>query len=338
MRSIWRLVKRFAGTDIPLLLEGETGTGKELFAKAIHQLSHRSSGPFAPLNCAGLPEALLESELFGYERGAFTGAAGTKPGLFEFADGGTVFLDEVGELPLQAQAKLLRAVETRSIVRLGSRQLRPKVLDFRVVSATNRNLEEAVRRGEFRRDLYHRLSGVVIELPALRERVGDVEHLARSFLARYREVYGKPRLELAPATLEAFQRSPWPGNVRELEHAVAAAAAATDAVIEPQHLGPQLRRRLARMGEDAAGPGPRVEIRVRYPCSLATPVDLKQIKAEIARDAEAQVVAAARRLHHDLTREELAQFLAVDAKTLRHMLRFLQRAPAAAPREAGVSA
>jgi two-component system response regulator HydG len=202
--------------DLSVLIGGETGTGKELLARALHYGSPRAGDPFVEVNCAAIPANLLESELFGHERGAFTGAIAAKPGLFEIAHGGTLFLDEIGALPLELQPKLLRALETRSIRRVGGQQ--PRQVDVRVVAASHVDLGQAVRRGEFREDLYYRLNVVQLVLPPLRDREGDVELLADAFVERIATSYGLPVPDLgaeARATLRAHR---WPGNVRELRN------------------------------------------------------------------------------------------------------------------------
>jgi transcriptional regulator with GAF, ATPase, and Fis domain len=206
------LVERVAPTPSTVLLTGETGTGKDLFARAIHALSPRAAGPWVKINCGALPEPLLESELFGHERGAFTGAVARKLGRFELAHGRTLFLDEVGELPLALQVKLLQVIEEKVFVRVGGRDtLTP---DVRIVAATNRDLEEAVKSRAFRQDLYFRLNVFPVRLPPLRERPGDVLRLADFFLSRA----GSPPDKLAPAARRALEDYSLPGNVRELEH------------------------------------------------------------------------------------------------------------------------
>ena len=203
---------------VTVLLTGETGTGKELIARAIHYEGPRREGPFVDINCAAIPEQLLESELFGHERGAFTGATTSKPGLFEVAHGGTVFLDEIGHLALSLQGKLLRALEERTIRRVGGQ--RPISIDARVIAATHVDLAEAVRKGEFRADLFHRLNVVPLELPPLRRRREDIIPLARHFLARVASDYKLVAPVLTPAGEQVLLDYPWPGNVRELRNAM----------------------------------------------------------------------------------------------------------------------
>jgi len=213
MKEAIRLVERVAPSEASVLITGESGTGKELIAHAIHRLSNRSNGSFIDLNCAAFQESLLESELFGYEAGAFSGAKGRKLGLIELSDGGTLFLDEVTELPAQLQAKLLRAIETRTFFRVGG--VRKVEVDIRIVAATNRNLDSVVADGSFRSDLLYRINGFQIDLVPLRERPEDIEPLARHLL---QQVGGTTPTELDPAALEALSSYNWPGNVRQLKN------------------------------------------------------------------------------------------------------------------------
>ena len=235
LRKVQSAIHRAADTDTTVLLLGESGTGKELFARTLHALSGRSGGPFVAINCAAIPETLLETELFGHEKGAFTGANARKPGRFELAHRGTLFLDEIGDLPLLLQAKILRALEERKFERVGGTH--PLQVDVRVVAATNRNLKQAIASRQFREDLYFRLSVFPIEIPPLRERPGDIELLAQHFVDRFsRELKRRP-LRLALESSEELRRYDWPGNVRELQNCIERAVIlADDEVIHPRHL------------------------------------------------------------------------------------------------------
>jgi DNA-binding NtrC family response regulator len=228
--------QRVAQTEATVLLLGESGTGKELFARAVHHLSPRRDKPFVAINCAAIPETLIENELFGHERGAFTGAGDRRLGKFELAAGGTVFLDEIGELPLAAQSKLLRAIEEKVIDRIGGRA--PVPVNVRIVAATNRDLQQAAETGEFRRDLYFRLAVFPVEIPALRARGDDALLLARHFAAQFgKELRGQPA-RLSEAAVAAIRAHGWPGNVRELENAVERACILADGpMLGPKDLG-----------------------------------------------------------------------------------------------------
>ncbi len=218
MKEVISMLGLVAKREVPVVLTGESGTGKEVLAKAIHALSNRADGPFVPLNCGAIPEALLESELFGYQKGAFTGAVGSKKGLFEEAHGGTLFLDEIGDAPLPIQMKLLRALQDGQVRRLGSTQM--VSFDVRVVVATNRNLEEEIAAGRFREDLYYRLNVVNIELPPLRERKEDVPLLVEHFIKLYQPSINPAVSGITPEAERRLLSHDWPGNVRELENVV----------------------------------------------------------------------------------------------------------------------
>ncbi len=209
---------RVAAHDVTVLIQGETGTGKELLARAIHYNSPRAARPFVEINCAAIPAALLESELFGHEKGSFTGATAAKPGLFELGEGGTLFLDELASLPIELQPKLLRAIESRTIRRVGG--LAGRQMDVRIVAATHVDLAAAVRRGEFREDLYYRLNVVMLTLPPLRDRMDDAELLAETFVQRIAAAYRLPVPVLEPEVRQALRAHDWPGNVRELRNAI----------------------------------------------------------------------------------------------------------------------
>ena len=245
MHRLYKLVDVIAPSKLSVLILGETGVGKDVYAESVHARSPRAAGPFVRLNCAALPENLLEAELFGYERGAFTGAMQAKPGLFEAADGGTVFLDEIGEMPLVTQAKLLRVLESGETMRIGS--VKPKHVDVRFVAATNRDLEALSELGQFRSDLYFRLNGVSVELPPLRQRPDDVVPLAIHFL-----VSSGARSSFDESALAALRAYRWPGNIRELKNVVERAALLSQgAAITAEHL---LFRGTALSGGAAAAP------------------------------------------------------------------------------------
>ena len=229
MRSLCRAVEKVAPTNATVLLLGDSGTGKELLARAVHRLSGRSHKPFVAINCAAIPDTLLESELFGYEKGAFTGAAKRTAGKLESADGGTIFLDEIGEMPASLQAKLLRVVQERTVERIGGRV--PLVLDLRIVCATNKPLDTLIGSGGFRDDLFYRISEVTIRVPPLKDRQGDSLLLAQFLLQQIAERFGKPSRGLAPDAIRAIQAYRWPGNVRELENRIKGAVIMAEGVV-----------------------------------------------------------------------------------------------------------
>jgi two-component system NtrC family response regulator len=222
MQAIFAFVRKVATTSAPVLILGENGTGKEMVARALHRRSQQRGGPFVPINCNAIPENLLESELFGHEKGSFTGAHALRKGLVETAAGGTIFLDEIGELPASLQVKLLRYLQEKTFQRVGGRQEIQS--DARVIAATNINLHEAVESGKFREDLYFRLAVLIVTLPALRARGGDVGLVAREFLRRYGIQHGKRGLTFAPDAVRALSLHAWPGNIRELQNRIQRAA------------------------------------------------------------------------------------------------------------------
>jgi two-component system, NtrC family, response regulator AtoC len=237
MRELHRIVDLVAKGDLSVVLLGETGTGKDVIADAIHRRSPRASSAYVRLNCAALPENLLESELFGYERGAFTGAVQAKPGLLEIADGGTLFLDEFAELPLTVQAKLLRVLENREITRVGG--LRSRHVDVRFVSATNRDLAAQIRAGAFRQDLYFRLNGITLTIPPLRSRRAEIAPLAHQFIVEACRRVGRPTLAMTDQALKFLEGQSWPGNIRELKNSIdRAVTLCTGDIIDVHHLAP----------------------------------------------------------------------------------------------------
>jgi DNA-binding NtrC family response regulator len=254
MQRLLRDLERVAGSDATILLVGESGTGKELAARSIHARGPRRDRPFVAVNAAALPESLAESELFGHERGAFTGAVGSRPGRFELAEGGTLFLDEVGTLSAAVQSKLLRVLESREVERLGGRRSIP--VDFRLISATNENLEARVAAGTFREDLYYRIHTVPIAIPPLRERAGDLPLLAEHFLERFGKRHGKPGRSLSPAVVARLEAHPWRGNVRELQHVIEMLVLFADGEVIDEADLPRALRRPSPPASVAAAPGP----------------------------------------------------------------------------------
>ena len=264
MRRIFRLVSKVARTDSTVLLTGESGTGKELVARALHLQSRRANGPFVPVNVGALPESLIESELFGYARGAFTGATIDRPGLIEAADGGTLFLDEIGDMPLTSQVKLLRTLESNEVRRLG--ETTSRLVDVRVIAATHRDLQRMAAEGRFREDLYYRLNVVQIDLPPLRERRDDIGLLASYFLDRIARREGRT-LRFSPAAAALLEAYDYPGNVRELENAIEHAFAVAEGdVLLPEDLPGPIRapRLLSQSRHDNASGASAAGARAPY--------------------------------------------------------------------------
>ncbi len=274
LRQVSQQLHRAAATDATVLLEGESGTGKELFARALHALSPRADGPFVAINCAAIPDNLLETELFGHEKGAFTGAVARKPGRFEMAHRGTLFLDEIGDLPLALQAKILRALEEKRFERVGGTQ--SLHVDVRVVAATNRQLKQRVAERQFREDLYFRLSVFPIQIPPLRERSEDVVILARHFVDKFCRDLNKKPLTLAPAAIDEMRAYAWPGNVRELQNSIERAVILCEGdSIQPRHLNLSFRQPAAAAPE--ASPWEQIDL-------SGTMADaLRRVSAEVER-------------------------------------------------------
>jgi DNA-binding NtrC family response regulator len=290
LREVAALLPRVAATDATVLLRGESGTGKELVARALHQASPRLDGPFVAVNCAALPPGLLESELFGFERGAFTGAHARRPGLVESAQGGTLFLDEIGDMSLDAQARLLRVLQERQVVRLGGRE--PVPVDVRVVAATHRDLATWSQEGRFRADLLYRLAVVPIDLPPLRARPGDVPGLVEHFLAKHAARHRAEAPRPTEALLAWARGQPWPGNVRELENWVERAVV------------------LGRF--EPAGSAPPVEA---APPMTGAPMPAVKTLRQAVAEAEREAVVAALRVAQG-NKAEAARLLGVSYKTL----------------------
>jgi DNA-binding NtrC family response regulator len=286
MLRIFALIRRVAASDLPVLLMGESGTGKDVAAAAVHEWSPRRGQPFVVLNCAALPETLIESQLFGHDKGAFSGATEAKVGVFEAAQGGTVFLDELGEMTASAQAKLLRVIEAKKVTRLGENRERP--VDVRIVAATNRNLERDVQAGSFRRDLYYRLSAAKVLMPPLRERLRELPVLAQRFLEQACTRAGAPAKRWSPGALRLLSRHPWPGNLRELKNvAEYLAVVVLGDEIEAEELPPELRSTSSHefalvepAGEGAA------------PAADAPPMRFKSLQEELAELEKRRILEA----------------------------------------------
>ncbi len=239
VKKLLDVVYRIREVRATVLIQGESGTGKELVARAIHYTSKRAKAPFVAVNCGGIPESLLESELFGFVKGAFTGANETRAGFFQAADGGTLFLDEIGNAPLSVQMRLLRFIQEKEITMIGSNKAQK--VDVRIIAATNNQLEELVRQERFREDLFYRLNVISIDMPPLRERSEDIPLLVRYFIRRYSEEFNKRQIALSDKALEVLQRHSWPGNIRELENVVQRALLMCEGEIQIEHLPPYLK-------------------------------------------------------------------------------------------------
>jgi len=299
MLRIIDISRHVAGTDVPVLILGESGVGKEVIASFIHEQSNRSEGPFVKVNCAALPHELLESELFGYERGAFTGAIRDKMGKFEQADKGTLLLDEIGEMSPHLQAKLLHVLQDGEFSRLGGK--RPMKVNVRILAATNKKLKEAVLKGEFRNDLYFRLNVIKLEVPPLRERREDIPLLCNHFLEKYRERYQSPVQQIPKDLIEAFLRHDWPGNVRQLENVVKRYLILPDADVTAE---------LRSVTTEAAPP----------PIQQRPNVSLKEVAGHAAEVAEKEIVIRVLE-ETGWNRKESARRLRVSYKALRNKLK-----------------
>lgn len=304
MGEVYRLLRRAAPTDSTVLITGESGTGKEVLARQVHDLSFRREGPFVAVNVGALPESLLESELFGYEKGAFTGAEGRKIGLFEAASGGTLFLDEIGEMPMSLQVRLLRVLQERVLTRVGGTGTIP--VDFRLLAATNVDLEAAVQEKRFREDLYFRLNIIRLELPPLRERPEDIPALVAHFLGKLKARTGYPARELSQAALSALESYSFPGNIRELENIIERAMIlAPGELIEPEDLA--LRTHRAVGGETESGPA--------APRGRAALLGSSQGEGRSLQIIEAEAIERAL-LRHEGHRERTAEELGISRRTL----------------------
>jgi len=300
MQKVYELVKKAAPYDITILLQGETGTGKELIAQAIHRNSSRADTPFVVIDCASLPETLVESEIFGYEKGAFTGADRRKLGKIELAEGGTLFLDEIENLTSGAQVKLLRTLEQRKIERLGGKK--PIKVNVRIIAATNVDLREIIKKGLFREDLYHRLNVFSIFLPPLRERKGDVLLLAKHFLQEFNQKLNKNIKGFSPEAIKQLLKYQWPGNVRELKNAIESAVLLADDIILPEHLSLNMQKM-----NDEPGINPSIELQKDVP--------LKKMSKTITEKVEKKLIMQALEEKH-WNKRKTARILGIDYKTL----------------------
>jgi two-component system, NtrC family, nitrogen regulation response regulator NtrX len=314
MRELMRMVAKVGRTKARVLITGESGTGKELVARAIHEASDRHDHAFVKVNCAAIPRELIESELFGHERGAFTGATGQKKGLFEVADKGTLFLDEIGDMDLDAQAKVLRVLQSGELTRVGGHV--PIQVDVRVLAATHRNLQEMAAVGEFREDLFFRLAVVPLRMPPLRERLEDVPLLARHFIAQACEENGLARREISPEALAALGRHDWPGNVRELRNVIERMVVLSDGDLELDDVPPELRAGPdTEVGDDEFAPGDE-----RFDRLLREKSDLP-LKA--FREAVERAFILQRLREHDWNVSRTAEVLGIERTHLHRKLKVL---------------
>ena len=317
MQTVCKEIGRIAPKPVTVLIRGETGTGKELIARAVYHHSPRAKAPFIAINCAAIPENLLESELFGHERGAFTGAEQRRIGRFEQANHGTLFLDEIGDLPPQTQVKLLRVLQQQSFQRVGGTE--SITVDVRVIAATHRDLEAMIREGKFREDLFHRLNVVAIQLPSLSERREDIPLLAQHFLNKYAEEFGGTPPTISPDALAVLQNAPWPGNIRELENVtrrllLAARGLSVDAEA--------VRRTLAARTQDSAPRHPALTELVAALLARAERGEIADVHAQVLAEAEREVVSQAILLAQG-NQAKAARWLGLSRFTLREKLKQL---------------
>jgi len=300
MQAVYQMIETVAATTSTVLITGESGTGKELVARAIHNMSNRSAAPFVSINCGAFTETLLESELFGYMKGSFTGAVSNRKGLFEAAEGGTIFLDEIGETTPAMQVKLLRVLQERSIRRVGG--VEEISVDCRVVAATNRDLSQMVEDGSFRNDLYYRISVIPIEMPPLRARIIDIPELVRHFLDKYSAVAGRSRMDINEDVIQYLQSYDWPGNVRELENTIERAVALEQSTII-------MSERL---------PDRILKYKPRNPAELDLPEAGMDLEAYLAQLEKDYIIRALQRTGGNQTRA--AEVLNMSVRSLRHLL------------------
>ncbi|MBL7714999.1 MAG: sigma-54-dependent Fis family transcriptional regulator [Bdellovibrionales bacterium] len=333
VKALLEMIRKVSGAKTNVLVIGESGTGKELVARMIHESGALKGKPFVPVNCGAIPETLIESELFGHKKGSFTGAVGDKIGLFEVADTGTLFLDEVGELPLSMQVKLLRAIQEKTIRKVGGTQ--DQKIDVRIIAATNRDLEAAVAKGTFREDLYYRLNVILIQTPALRERQGDIRILAEAFLKKFAERSGKTLTRFEPEAMSALEHFSWPGNIRELENIVERAATLeTSEQITCDSLPPELVAAVANAVPHKAknkapmpgygiapsgGSGPiSGTIQIPAPDFGQGPIDLDRILGDVEREFLVRALD-----HTGGVRKKAAEVLGITFRSIRYRLKKL---------------
>ena len=314
MQNIYKEIGRIATKPVTVLIRGETGTGKELIARAIYQHSDRNGAPFVAVNCAAIPETLLESELFGHERGAFTGAEVRRIGRFEQADGGTLFLDEIGDMSLNTQAKLLRVLQDKYIHRVGGKEAIP--IDARVLAATHRDLETGLREKQFREDLYYRLSVVVIKVPSLHQRAEDIPNLVKYFLQRYGAELGVELPSIQPEAIEFLQKQLWPGNVRELENVVRQTLLlAGKYTISLEHV----RLVLSKMGESASHSNQSIATGITEYLSRANRGEMEGVHGKVIEEVERELFGQAIQLAQG-NQAKAARWLGVSRITMREKL------------------
>lgn len=305
MRELIQLAKTVAGSKATVMIQGESGTGKELMASLVHESSTRAARPFVAINCAAIPENLLESELFGYERGAFTGAVSSKAGKFEFANGGTLLLDEISEMDIRLQAKLLRVIQESEVDRIGGRK--PIPVDVRIIATTNRNLADCVKAGTFREDLFYRLNVVNLTLPPLRERIGDVKIVSNHFMAHYAAKNGKQLTGFTSEALGMLESHTWPGNLRELENvverAVITAKSGDGVLIGAQDIAVERRELSAHLSAELG----------------AEDLDHNWTPGQTLNDIERNVILEALK-YHSGNRTHTAKALGISIRTLRNKL------------------
>jgi DNA-binding NtrC family response regulator len=309
MRAVYEQAGRAAQSLLPVLVLGETGVGKDVLARAIHRLSPRQKKPFLALNCAALAESLLDSELFGHEKGAFTGAVASRPGLIESADGGTLFLDEIGDMPPSIQVKLLRVLEQREVMRVGART--PRTINVRFVAATHRDLEHEASTGKFRHDLYFRLNGMALTVPPLRERRSEIGELARRFLvAAGRQLELRALPSFAPSTLAALEAYCWPGNVRELRNVIERAAVlSTGDTILPEHLPPKVAAHAAAPSSPSSP-----ALSSSPPRPAGSPDEIERLRRDIDALSRQRILDALAQCDGNQTRA--AELLGISRRTL----------------------